>query len=112
METFDAGLMAVGLKPDVSEELVRTVTDRLVENVQILLVENVTRQLLEYRELMNTHLALQRDYMSQQNQFQGLIDQHQQLSSDHEALQHRSGSIRNLLKTVLSRIWGKICRAL
>jgi len=94
MEEFDRGLRDAGLKPAVSHDERLRITDLLWESENSILARRIDAQRSEYRELMSKYIALQVQYMEQQDQFQRLINQHQQYATTWK-----------LAKAMLSRVF-------
>jgi hypothetical protein len=74
IEKFDEDLIEAGLEPRMSEQMARRVTERLKEGVAPLVIRKVGTQRVEYQELMTKHLALQVQYMKQQELLQEMLD--------------------------------------
>jgi hypothetical protein len=101
IEKFDEGLMAAGIKPGITPELVRQVTDRLKEGEKRIMIKKVEGQRAEYQELMNKHVALQVQYMEQQKQLDQLLNEAQAANenSNHSGVDKMMGSfVRGLRK--------------
>jgi hypothetical protein len=73
MEKFDAGLMAVGLDPAITESALLQVSALLEDSEHSQLLKKVGAQQVQYQELLNKHVALQIQYMEQQKQLHQLL---------------------------------------
>ena len=87
MREFDEGLEAAGVKPGISEELARRVTDWLHESERSLLIKKIEVQGRGYQELVNRDVALQVQYMEQQKAYMNQQSDMHKLAEAHQALQ-------------------------